>query len=80
MSLNFSCPVLADFEVLANGSLRCTTSSSDFTSEWIQDLTPPQSQLSEEDFYIISSWMVAVLLAAFGIKLILKLLNEDSRR
>jgi hypothetical protein len=79
MALYFSCPTLADFEVLANGSLRCTTSDSNFTSEWVQDMSP-HTPLSESDYYTISAWMVAVLLGAYGIKMIIKLLNEDASR
>jgi hypothetical protein len=77
MSLLVKCPTDAYFQVRGNGRIQCTTSSSDSTSAWTDAnlLT-----LSESDFYELSAWTILIVLTAFGIKMLLKLFNEDSRR
>jgi hypothetical protein len=77
MSLIVNCPSTAYYQVLNDGQLQCTTSSSDLSSAWVDAnlLT-----LSESDFYQLSAWTILIVLTAFGIKMLLKLFNEDARR
>jgi hypothetical protein len=77
MSITVNCPSTSYYQVFNDGQLQCTTSSTDLSSAWIDAhlLT-----LSESDFYQLSDWTILIVLTAFGIKMLLKLFNEDARR
>jgi hypothetical protein len=77
MAVAVACPDSAHYAVLNDGQLSCTTSTSDLTSQWVD---ASLLILSEADFYELSSWTILIVLTAFGIKMLLKLFNEDARR
>lgn len=84
MAYYLECPSNSYYEVKIEGDIQCTNSSTDLTSSWVSLSSDPSAELnfmlSNDDFLILRDFTIWMLVAAFCIRIVVKLFNQGASK